>query len=75
MYKAGRVAERGQGAMSDKSSALRAKSDAGRDRHTPSPKGRGGGTALSALLVGYRDTAMLPPPALPVRSGARDFMH
>jgi hypothetical protein len=36
MHKAGRIAEWGQGTMSDKSSALRAKSDDGRGRETAS---------------------------------------
>jgi hypothetical protein len=75
MYKAGRLAECGQGTMSDKSSALRAKSDADRDRQRTSPSGRGGGSALAVLLVGHRAMAMLPPRALPVHAGARDFMH
>jgi hypothetical protein len=75
MYKAGRLAECALGTMSDKSSGLRAKSDDASDRQTASPKGRGGGSAPALLLVGHRTTAMLPPRAAPVRSGARDFMH
>ena len=45
MYNAGRLAERGQETMSGKSSTMRAKSDADRDRQTASPLGRGDGAA------------------------------
>lgn len=75
MHKAGRIVEREQGAMSDKSIALRAKSDAGCDREAASPKGRGGEGTRTLLLVGRINRAMLPPRVSSARSGARDFMR
>lgn len=67
------IAVRERDAMSDKSSALRAKSDKGRGMAMTQPKGLGRGRPDSSLLVGHSGTAMLPPRALiPVNRGSSE---
>jgi len=61
--------------MSDKSDALRAKSDDVDDPNTDSPFGRGGAVALSSLLDGYRTPRLCALLAPRYRNrGARDGM-
>ena len=55
------IAAHGREAMSDKSSALRAKSDKARGTAITQPKGLGCRWLDSLLLVGHRATALLPP--------------
>jgi hypothetical protein len=75
MHKADRLAEGGQGTMSDKSCALRAKSDEDRDRQTVSPLGRGGEFAGPSLLLGHDATASLSRRVSAALFGTRDFIH
>ena len=61
-----------RGAMSDKNSALRAKSDDAAGQKTRSPSGRRGGCAPALSLVAEMALPFGAPRFAPVRSGAGD---
>jgi len=61
-----------RGAMSDKSSALRAKSDDAAGQKTRSPSGRRGGCAPALSLVAEMAPPFGAPRFAPARSGVDD---